>query len=113
MKIPLLICCATATTAFSAAEPPPQIFRMLDLDGDGKVIASEVKQSPWVARLDKDKDGGVSSAEFTVGWGEFAELRAALAARFPEAMGYRKAAPVQESPRQAAKVLAANEAGIG
>jgi hypothetical protein len=117
MKRPLLICLATAATAFGAeGRPSPRIFRLLDRDADGKIAPAEVNRSPWVARLDKDKDGTVSGAEFDAGWGEFAELRATLAARFPQAMGYpesKPAAPVLESPRQAAKLLPANESGIG
>src|SRR5262252_9069421 len=117
MKLPLFLSLAAVSAAAAAdSSPAPRLFRILDQDADGKITPVEVANSPWVARLDTDKDGTVSAAEFQAGWDNFAELRALLAARFPRVIadpGKKPAPPAEDSPRQAAKELSPIASGIG
>jgi hypothetical protein len=105
-----------SASAGAAEHPSAPFFKLLDRSADGVVRPEEVAQSPWVKRLDVDSDGGVTPEELAAGWDKFPALRAGLASRFPEALGYPSTPPVRpadESPRQGPKILAPASAGIG
>ncbi len=109
-KIILLLFAASVFADAPHASTP--FFGLLDRDGDGKITAKEVRNSPWAERLDADKDGAVTAAEFLAGWDQYPELRATLTKLFPQVAA--PAAPkTEESPRQAPRALLASEAGIG
>lgn len=116
-----LVLSLAAAGAFAAESPAPRLFRLLDRDGDGKIAPEEVNRSPWIPRLDSDKDGAVSATEFSAGWDQFAELREQLATRFPKVVGKPDAKPAPtsstdsaaESPRQAPRELPPAESNIG
>lgn len=124
VSAPALLVLATAAPEHHASAP---FFKKLDRSGDGLIKPEEVERSVWVRRLDTNHDGGVDTAELAKGWDDFPMLRAALANRFPEALGYPPtnatpaatppAAPtsatVDASPRQGAKALAPAPWGIG
>lgn len=108
-----------AATADHASTP---FFKKLDRSGDGLIKPEEVERSVWVRRLDTNNDGGVDATELSKGWDDFPVLRAALANRFPEALGYPPSKPasssstsavVDSSPRQGPKALAPSPWGIG
>jgi thiol-disulfide isomerase/thioredoxin len=109
-----------ASAAVAADHPSLPYFKALDRDNDQEIRPAEVQRSPWLARIDTDKNGSVNAAEFAAGWDTYGLLRGALAQRFPDLAGYPKpaapttpAATEQASPRQAAKILPASEQGIG
>ena len=105
-----------AASACAADHPSAPFFKLLDRSADGIIRPEEVGQSPWVKRLDTDADGVVVPAELAAGWDNHPALRAGLASRFPEAVGYPATPPppaVAESPRQGPKLLNPATAGIG
>ena len=107
------------TSSLLAAEHASSpFFKILDRSGDGEIQPGEVDQSPWLTRLDSDANGAVSAAEFSAGWDHHPALRAGLARRFPEAIGYTAPKPsasntAQASPRQGVRLLTTAESGIG
>jgi hypothetical protein len=107
---------AWSATALAADHASTAYFKLLDRNGDGAIRPDEVAQSPWAKRLDSDSDGGVTAAELAAGWDKYPALRAGLATRFPEALGYPPSKPahvVESSPRQGPKVLPPASFGVG
>jgi peroxiredoxin len=114
----LLIILSLASVGLHASDSPAaRAFRLLDRDGDGKISAPEVQGSPWVEKLDADRDGTVSLGELSKGWEEHPILRSTLAKRFPRILGYeeppKSAPPEPASPRQGVVELRPSEHGIG
>jgi AhpC/TSA family/Copper type II ascorbate-dependent monooxygenase, C-terminal domain len=103
----------SATSAFAADHASAPFFKLLDLNADGRIVEAEVERSPWVTRLDADKDGAVNAAELAGGWDQYAALRVALAKRFPNALGYPGSKAATDSPREAARILPAAAYGVG
>ncbi len=111
MKKTVLLLLAASLHAGVEHQSAPY-FRLLDHNGDAKITADEVRRSPWADKLDEDKDGAVSAVEFGAGWDAYAELRSTLTKLFPQVAAPATPKP-EDSPRQAARVLPPNEAGIG
>ena len=62
---------ATGSAAVDGAATVDAAFKQADVNADGKLSSDELSQIPALASmfadLDKDKDGAVSSAEFSAG----------------------------------------------
>ena len=113
MKVTVITSAALALS-LHADSPAAKAFKFLDSNNDGKIAAEEVQRSPWVDKLDADRDGTVSPAELERGWSEHPVLRTTLAKRFPQIFGYTEPAPKEEaSPRQGVVELRAGEHGVG
>lgn len=115
MKVTVITSAALALSLYAASDSPSaKAFNLLDRNGDGKIVEEEVQRSPWVDKLDADRDGNVSPVELEKGWNEHPVLRTTLAKRFPQILGYTEPAPKEEaSPRQGVVQLRASEHGVG
>ena len=115
MKFAVITSVTLAFTLHAASDSPAaSAFKLLDRNNDGKILADEVQRSPWVDRLDVNRDGSVSPEELEKGWNEHPILRSTLAQRFPQILGYKAPVTKEEaSPRQGVVPLRPSDHGIG